>query len=275
MSVAEFPERPQGTCIDPGHGERFRPAPPGGRQRVYARPGRCWRRCRWRRRWSSRCFWGWMRNDCRPFRPLRARLRSTHPLGTDELGRDLLVRLLYGGRVSLFVGLTAARVAACGPGNHRRSAGRLLLGGRLDAHPHALHRRRDRPAIAAPADRAGGPRPGQAWGFRRMGSATSEDIEPLPHCRHRRPGRAGPRWPAWCAQAALTVREREYVLAAQADGGRGPVRVMTVHILPNLGLAHHCRHHAVRAAADDSARIGAELSSAWESSRRSPVGAIC
>ncbi len=36
----------------------------------------------------------------------------THPLGTDEIGRDLLVRLLYGGRISLLVGLTAAAVAA-------------------------------------------------------------------------------------------------------------------------------------------------------------------
>ena len=35
-----------------------------------------------------------------------------HPLGTDALGRDVLVRLLYGGRVSLFVGLTATITAA-------------------------------------------------------------------------------------------------------------------------------------------------------------------
>jgi peptide/nickel transport system permease protein len=35
-----------------------------------------------------------------------------HPLGTDELGRDLLLRLLYGGRVSLTVGIVAALIAA-------------------------------------------------------------------------------------------------------------------------------------------------------------------
>ena len=36
----------------------------------------------------------------------------THPLGTDDLGRDLLIRLAYGGRVSLLVGFTAAIFAA-------------------------------------------------------------------------------------------------------------------------------------------------------------------
>jgi len=36
---------------------------------------------------------------------------GTHPLGTDDLGRDMLLRLLYGARVSLTVGLAAAVVA--------------------------------------------------------------------------------------------------------------------------------------------------------------------
>src|SRR5437660_477907 len=35
----------------------------------------------------------------------------THPLGTDDLGQDLLARMLYGGRISLSVGLTAMLVA--------------------------------------------------------------------------------------------------------------------------------------------------------------------
>jgi peptide/nickel transport system permease protein len=34
-----------------------------------------------------------------------------HPLGTDDLGQDLLARLLYGGRISLAVGLAAMAVA--------------------------------------------------------------------------------------------------------------------------------------------------------------------
>jgi peptide/nickel transport system permease protein len=37
---------------------------------------------------------------------------ATHPLGTDELGRDILLRLLEGGRVSLAIGCAATLAAA-------------------------------------------------------------------------------------------------------------------------------------------------------------------
>ena len=43
-----------------------------------------------------------------------ARLKGpswAHPLGTDDLGQDLLARMLYGGRISLAVGLAAMLVA--------------------------------------------------------------------------------------------------------------------------------------------------------------------
>ena len=50
-----------------------------------------------------------------PFAPdLLARFEppsASHPLGTDDLGRDILLRLLHGARVSLAVGLAAALTA--------------------------------------------------------------------------------------------------------------------------------------------------------------------
>jgi peptide/nickel transport system permease protein len=56
---------------------------------------------------------------------------ALHWLGTDDIGRDVFLRLLYGGRVSLLVGLTAALVAT--------TIGTIIgvlagyFGGRLDA----------------------------------------------------------------------------------------------------------------------------------------------
>jgi peptide/nickel transport system permease protein len=40
-----------------------------------------------------------------------ARPSLAHPLGTDDLGQDLLARMLYGGRISLAVGLAAMAMA--------------------------------------------------------------------------------------------------------------------------------------------------------------------
>jgi peptide/nickel transport system permease protein len=55
-------------------------------------------------------FWNVAINDI----DFTARLKGpswAHPLGTDDLGQDLLARVLYGGRISLSVGLSAMAVA--------------------------------------------------------------------------------------------------------------------------------------------------------------------
>ncbi|MFO1157113.1 MAG: hypothetical protein U1E43_10220 [Rhodospirillales bacterium] len=54
-----------------------------------------------------------------------------HPLGTDDLGRDVLLRLLEGGRASLLVGVVAALGSALTGTAIRLAAG--YYGGRLDA----------------------------------------------------------------------------------------------------------------------------------------------
>jgi oligopeptide transport system permease protein len=56
---------------------------------------------------------------------------TKHWLGTDQLGRDLLVRVLYGGRISLGVGLCATFVALTIGVVYGAVAG--YLGGRTDA----------------------------------------------------------------------------------------------------------------------------------------------
>ncbi len=56
---------------------------------------------------------------------------AQHWLGTDALGRDLLVRLLYGGRISIAVGLCATAVALTIGVLYGTIAG--FLGGKVDA----------------------------------------------------------------------------------------------------------------------------------------------
>src|SRR4030095_2462793 len=53
-----------------------------------------------------------------------------HPFGTDSLGRDLLARLMYGGRASLFIGLFAPVLFVVLGIIYGSAAG--FLGGRFD-----------------------------------------------------------------------------------------------------------------------------------------------
>jgi peptide/nickel transport system permease protein len=53
-----------------------------------------------------------------------------HPMGTDEVGRDLLTRVIHGARVSLTIGVFAALLAAAVGGTLGLLAG--ALGGRVD-----------------------------------------------------------------------------------------------------------------------------------------------
>jgi peptide/nickel transport system permease protein len=150
-----------------------------------------------------------------------------HPLGTDELGRDLLVRLLYGGRVSLAVGLSAAVFAAVIGTTLGLLAG--YFGGRLDAF---LMRFTDGvialpllPLLIVLA----------AVDLEKLGIpeelAKSEDIS-----LYRIiviVALFGWTTVARLVRAeALRIRSREFVTAARAMGA-GHGRIMIAHILPN------------------------------------------
>ena len=151
-----------------------------------------------------------------------------HPLGTDELGRDVLVRLLYGGRVSLFVGLTAALVAACVGTVVGLIAG--YLGGRIDA----LLMRITDSVIALPL-------------LPLLIVLAALDLEKLGFSPHAASSENASLYrivvivalAGWTTVArlvrasALALRQRPFVLAAQAQGA-GPVRIMMMHVLPDL-----------------------------------------
>ncbi|BBK40595.1 peptide ABC transporter permease [Allostella vacuolata] len=161
---------------------------------------------------------------------LLARLEGpswVHPLGTDELGRDTLVRLLHGGRVSLLVGLVGAVAAATIGTVIGLMAG--YLGGRVDA----LFMRICDGVIALPMlpllivlaaidlEKLGIP----------AGIATSEDASVYRIVALV--ALAGWTGVARLVRAGvLSLRERDFVVAAVSIGC-GPWRIMLRHLLPN------------------------------------------
>ena len=150
-----------------------------------------------------------------------------HPLGTDALGRDLLLRLCEGGRVSLLVGVVAA-VAAAGVGT---AIGLVAgyRGGRLDA---LLMRVTDGvialpllPLLVVLA----------ALDLNKIGLGALAQSEAASLYRIIiLVALVGWTTVARLVRgASLALKAQEFVRAAHALGA-GPLRVMLVHILPNL-----------------------------------------
>ena len=151
-----------------------------------------------------------------------------HPLGTDELGRDVMVRLLSGGQVSLMVGMTAAFAAAVFGTLIGLIAG--YYGGRFDSF---LMRTTDAvialpllPLLIVLA----------ALDLRKVGlSAELMESDNISLYRII----AIVALFGWTTVArlvrgrTLTVRERDFVMAARSQGASAP-RIMFVHILPNV-----------------------------------------
>ncbi|MGE5675120.1 MAG: ABC transporter permease [Mycobacterium leprae] len=139
---------------------------------------------------------------------------AAHPLGTDEMGRDLLTRLIYGARISLVVALTVPIISALVGVTLGLTSG--LLGGWVDT------------AIMTVVDIA------LTFPFLVLalaligvlGQGLRNIILVL--------GLTG--WPSFARLVrgqVLEIREREYVGAARALGAEN-LRIAIHHVLPNL-----------------------------------------
>ena len=144
-----------------------------------------------------------------------------HIFGTDELGRDIFVRLLYGGRVSLGVGFTAAAAAAV------LGTAVGLLSGYKGGGTDALLMRLTDMLIALPLLVILSAVDMHKLGFLNGVDASFYKIVALV-------GLTGWAMTARLVRArTLTLREMDFVTAARALGVR-PLRLVLRHILPNL-----------------------------------------
>ncbi len=141
---------------------------------------------------------------------------GAHPLGTDNLGRDILARLLYGARVSLAVGTLAVALATI------LGVAAGLVAGYFGGWIDDLIMRVSDALIAFPA----------LLLILAIGAALGPSLT--------NPILAigvvfAPGYARLIRAEVLTLRERDYVTAARALGAGNP-RIMLRHILPN-GLA--------------------------------------
>lgn len=136
------------------------------------------------------------------------------PLGTDELGRDMLTRLLWGGRLSLLMGVAPVAMALVVGGALGTIAG--YAGGRVNA---VIMRATDVvfafPSILLAVAIAGALGPGIA---NTLLALTIVLIPPIVRVSE---------------SATTQVRDLDFVEAARATGA-GPITVVRVHVLGNV-----------------------------------------
>jgi peptide/nickel transport system permease protein len=155
-----------------------------------------------------------------PYDPLEQDLRATlqqpsrmHLLGTDELGRDTLSRLIYGSRISFLVGIVVVTIAG--------AIGMLmgLVAGYFGGWTNTIIMRVNDALMSLPpivlmlalCAALGG-------GLRSILISVGIVLAPT-YCR------------LMCAQI-LTLKESDFVTAANVIGGND-LRIMVCHLLPN------------------------------------------
>jgi ABC-type dipeptide/oligopeptide/nickel transport system permease subunit len=151
---------------------------------------------------------------------LHAPPTNRHPLGTDELGRDRLSRLLHGTRVSLLLASAASALAALLAGVAGLAA--AWFGGWIDR------------LITTSADLF----LALPWMFLLLAVRAVLPLETTPMVSvaitFALLGLLGWAGPSRIARAgALAARDADYVVVARAQGCSG-WRLLTVHLLPNL-----------------------------------------